>query len=166
MGRQSAKLLYAEILKTIAAVQKHYAGQTLMLGGTSVTAAAFVAELTAVAAQMGSVETARQAWLAESKALDTTLSTTTEPKLVQLHRIVQGQFGLDGQALVDFGLKPLTGRKRTAQQVVATAEKAAATRTARHTTGPRQKKAIHGTVTPPEPTPPAPTATPDAKPRG
>jgi hypothetical protein len=48
-------------------------------------------------------------------------------------------------------MAPRQVRKRTGQETVATTQKSAATRTARHTVGPRQKAEIHGTVTPPPP---------------
>ena len=70
-----------------------------------------------------------------------------------LHAFVVNQFGATNGALADFGMKPRTTKQRTSAQKAETAQKAAATRTARHTVGPRQKAQIHGA--------PAPT-TPDA----
>jgi hypothetical protein len=166
MSRPSSKLLFAEIQKVMAGVQKHLAGKTLVLANTTITAEAFVAALAAKTVQLSGIENARQAWLAQSKAFDDAYADEMEPQLLALRQLVQSTFGMSGSELVDFGMKPRPTRKRTAKQVVATADKAAATRTARHTVGPRQKAAIHGTVTAPEPTPPAPTGAPDAKPRG
>jgi hypothetical protein len=168
MSRASSKLLYVEILKVIAGVQKHLAGQTLVLAGTTITAEDFVTELNGVTSQLTGVENARQAWLAQSKALDDTLSATYNPRIAALHAYVVSRFGASGADLVDFGMKPRQPRKRTGEEIVATAEKAVATRTARHTLGPRAKKAIHGTVAPtpaaPEPAAPTPAAPPPAAP--
>jgi hypothetical protein len=172
MTRSNSKLLFAEIQKVIGGVQKHLAGQSLVLAGTTITSDDLVTELTGVATQIGTVESSRQSWLTNSRALDETISTTYEPRITALHRLVESRFGLGGAELVDFGMKPRSPRKRTGQEIVATAQKSAATRTARHTVGPRQKQAIHGTVTASESTPTtaatsAPTApgtpTPDTK---
>jgi hypothetical protein len=167
MSRASSKLLYAEIQKAIAGLEKHFAGQTLVLGGNSITTAALITEFTGLATQLSSVETARQSWLVQTKALDEAVTGTFNARLAALHRFVVNQFGLSGAELVDFGMKPRQTRKRTGQEIVETAQKSAATRTARHTTGPRQKKAIHGTAAAPVTTEPAaptpPTPAPDTK---
>src|SRR5580692_3158647 len=106
MSRASSKLLYLEILKVIAGVQKHLAGQTLVLAGTTITAEDFVTELDGVASQLTGVETARQAWLAQSKALDDTLAATYNPRISAFHAYVVSRFGASGADLVDFGMKP------------------------------------------------------------
>jgi hypothetical protein len=59
-------------------------------------------------------------------------------------------YGAGNEALADFGMTARPPRKPTVPTKAAAVEKSAATRTARHTLGTRQKAAIHGA-------PPAPS---------
>jgi hypothetical protein len=152
----SSKALVAEIQQVIAGLQKHYAGQTLVLAQVSVKVADLIKELTAFVAQVGEATATHLTWLAQVKAMDSAADTRINPTLVTLHRFLEGQFGMTSPTLADFGMTPRSPRKRTAQEKVETAQKSAATRTARHTLGPRQKEKIHGAV------PGAPTVEPEA----
>jgi hypothetical protein len=158
MSRTGSKLLIAEIMQMIAGLQKYFAGQTLVLAGESVKVDDLIKEFTAFAAQLNSANAAHLAWLAQVKALDETTDTEINPRFVTLHRFLEGRFGMASASLGDFGMKPRKARARTAAQKAATAQKSAATRTARHTLGPRQKAAIHGTAAAPAPAPTEPEA--------
>jgi hypothetical protein len=103
-----------------------------------------IAKLDTYGPKLMSANAAHQAWLAESRELAQLASGELDPMLVNLHNFLVGRFGRGGGTLTDFGMTPRRPRKKTAQQRVAIAQKAAATRTARHTVGPRQKKAIRG----------------------
>jgi hypothetical protein len=81
-------------------------------------------------------------------------------------RVVLAQFG-DTQAassvLADFGFTPQKVPAITAEAQATAVEKNRATRAARHTMGPKQKKLVTGTVAPttaPSPATPAPTPAP------
>jgi len=153
MSRIASKLFMGVIQQMIAGLQKHFAGQTIMLAGKPVKVDDVITKLNSFTTQDAATEAARQAWLVQADAQDALQSTQIDPQLVLLHAFVVNQFGATNGALADFGMKPRTTKQRTSAQKAETAQKAAATRTARHTVGPRQKAQIHGA--------PAPT-TPDA----
>jgi hypothetical protein len=93
-----------------------------------------------------------------------------EPTLRLFKSYVVSHFGDTNDAssvLSDFGLKPRASTKKTLATKSEAAEKAKATRVARHTMGPKEKAKIKGTLPAEQPassaTPasePAPTATP------
>jgi hypothetical protein len=56
-------------------------------------------------------------------------------------------YGASPQALADFGIQPKKRAPLTVEAKTVQVAKAVATRKARHTMGPRQKKGIHGAVT-------------------
>jgi len=81
--------------------------------------------------------------------------------MLDLRATIRVLFGTDVVALADFGLEPPKARTKKPAVLVAAAQKAKATRTARGTKGSKQKKAITGAAPAAEPvTPPAPAATP------
>jgi hypothetical protein len=147
MGRNSS-LLLGTIRKMIAGLQQHFAGQTLVVAGQTVAVTDVIAKLELYGPKLMSMTAAYQAYLAESRALAQFASGELDPLLVDLHDFVVARFGRAGAPLTDFGMTPRRPRKRTAQQNLATTQKAAATRVARKTLGPRQKKAIRGAAAP------------------
>ena len=73
-------------------------------------------------------------------------------QMAALVAFVKVTFGNTPDVLADFGLKPNKARTPlTISQKAAASAKRAATRAARHTMGPKQKKDIKGTVAPTEP---------------
>ena len=100
----------------------------------------------------------RAEWLA---AVQVQLDSHEEiaPVLRALKRMVLAEFG-DTQdasrALADFGFAPPKAPAITAEARVASVKKSRATRAARHTMGPKQKKLVKGSV---ETTPPSPATT-------
>ncbi len=113
---------------------------------------------------------ARADWLALVQAQNDSHDALA-PTLRMLQAYVVSQFGDTqdaGSTLAEFGYTP----RKVAELPVATkagaADKGRATRTARHTMGKVQRKAVKGTVTPsaPEPTPAAPTPVVTATPAG
>jgi hypothetical protein len=63
-----------------------------------------------------------------------------------LRQALKVAFANSPEALADFGLSPRKAAATTPEKRVAAAAKAKATRAARHTMGPKQKKAVKGTV--------------------
>jgi hypothetical protein len=67
------------------------------------------------------------------------------PVLKAFKRIVQGMFSESPDVLATFGLEPVKVGSTTIATKAAALDKTIATRKARHTMGPVQKKKIHGT---------------------
>jgi len=87
------------------------------------------------------------------------------PVIRALKRQVLAQFGdtqAAGSVLADFGYTPQTVPAITAEAQAAAVGKNRATRAARHTMGPKQKKQVTGTVAPPATPAPAPAPSPAA----
>ncbi|MDP9036063.1 MAG: hypothetical protein M3O50_14780 [Myxococcota bacterium] len=74
------------------------------------------------------------------------LNTRVSPVLRALRQYVINVFGETSPVLADFGFAPPKRTTRTPEQKAAAAAKAKATRQARHTMGPKQKKGIRGAV--------------------
>jgi hypothetical protein len=133
------------VQKLLAGLDKHYAGQSLTINGTPTAVTEIGTELEAYLASMSTADATNTLWKQQLKA-----ARANEPRLeamvTAIHAVVRGNLGISNPALADFGMKPRTPSKRTSQEKAETAQKSLATRVARHTTGPKQKKAIHGTV--------------------
>jgi hypothetical protein len=156
-SKGNIKILVQQLL---AGLDKHYAGQTLTINGAPVAVTdignLFQGYLTALATADGG-KTAWQAQLQTARAQE----AAVEAMVVAVHDVVRGNLGASNPALADFGMKPRTPSKRTSAEKAQTAEKSLATRVARHTTGPKQKKVIHGSVpASPEPAPASPAVKP------
>ncbi len=127
------------------------------LNGSSVKTEDFTAKLQGILSASDAADAAKAVWVAKLAAAREQ-SAAAEPDIVAAHSYVLAVFGAKSTTLADFGLpRRSTARTLAAkQQAVA---KSLATRDARHTMGPRQKAAIHGTVpTAPAPAAPAPVA--------
>jgi hypothetical protein len=98
------------------------------------------------------IASARAAWLALSKANAAKIAAANA-MIVGLHTCLRNMYGDSSPTLVDFGMKPKAVKARTGAAKVTAAQKAAATRLARHTLGPRQKAAIKGAAPAPAPAP-------------
>ena len=76
-----------------------------------------------------------------------------EPQVMKVHadliHYVEVTSGSSPTVLADFGKQPKARKVPTAAEKAAAVQKREATRAARHTAGPVQKKAVKGVVTPP-----------------
>jgi hypothetical protein len=159
MSSAKSKVNFAAvILKMVSGLTKHYAGQSLPLGGATVKVDDLVADFNKYAPQATTTEAAHTAWTQEVVALDA-LDQALNASLVLLRSYLRGALGVTNPVLSDFGITPRKSAAKSLAVKAVAAEKSRATRVARHTMGPRQKASIHGVVPAPE-TP----ATPDGKP--
>jgi hypothetical protein len=114
------------------------------------------------------VATAKANWHQAVAAYETVNTQVTEV-VRGLRQYVINVYGQNSPVLADFGFTAPKRAALTPEAAVARAQKAAATRKARGTVGPKEKAKIKGTVTttapaiPPTP-PTAPTVTPAAPP--
>jgi hypothetical protein len=134
--------------KLIDGLTKHAATiPFVVIGGTSLSTAALIAAMQARLAAASAALTTRATWLSAVKA-DADERAKTKTLVSGLRQAMQVAFGGSIDALADFGLKP---RKqpagRTPEEKAAAVAKAQATRAARHTMGPQQKKGVKGAVT-------------------
>jgi len=131
-----------------AGALKHFpAGNSMAVGGVTLTLNQIETELTGFASLRTGVDTARaalQAKLAAEEAQATVMNAFLEAFV----KIVRGSFGNQADVLADFGLEPEKApTPLTVEQKVAAAAKRKATRAARGTTGSKAKLAITGNVT-------------------
>jgi hypothetical protein len=150
--------------KLIDGLTKHaQAIPQLVIGGTTMTTNDVIAKLQARETQAKTVSTSRATWQS-AVAADQTAAAQTKTFLSGLRQTILAAFAGQVDTLADFGL---TGRKPAVvspETRVVAAQKAKATREARHTMGKVQKAAITGVVSPPATAAPAPTPAPAAAP--
>ena len=140
---------------------------TITLEGVDYTPTTLVALLQS-GINVGDVTvTERAAWLLAVKN-EQAQDTKTLGVLAALKAYVTLKYGSGAVATqADFGFAPRKVAVRTTAEKSASAQKAAATRAARHTMGSDQKKAVTGTSSASEPVTPAatPTTTPAVTPQ-
>jgi len=132
----------ALVLALIAGTQKHFPNGSFTLGNTTYTT--LVSAMTA--------HNAAQANAKDTLVAEQGTKATVGPVLQAYQHLVLAAFSNATQTLADFGLTPPKARTpMTVEQKAAAGAKREATRAARHTLGPKQKKLIKGTVaaTPP-----------------
>jgi hypothetical protein len=158
------------VQSTIDGLTKHaQALPSIVIAGTTYPTSDLIAILQTRLDALNAAETARAAWQAAVQR-DYAQRTGTKGILSGIRQATQVAFAGHIDVLADFGL---VGRKPAVispETRVAAAQKAKATRAARHTMGPKQKAAIKGDVTGVSVTPitapaaptvaPAPSATP------
>jgi hypothetical protein len=154
------RLIASGVQKLFPSGQKILAGQTLNLPTDVVNLIQTDIALTDAA------DKARAAWLAAVQ-VQSDSHQKLAPVLRAFKRMVLAQLGDTQDAastLADFGFTPQKVGAPTAETKAAAVEKSRATRAARHTMGPKQKKSVTGTVGPTAPSPatPAPSPTPTA----
>jgi len=143
-------------------MQKHSPNGTLTFDGATYTAAALVQLLQELADALGVADTAKAGW--QDALKDATDERAKVAPVIQGYRSwLVATYGNAPSTLADYGMTPRKVRTPlTAEQKVAAAAKAKATREARHTMGSKQKKDVKGTVpatapvTPPAASPPPP----------
>jgi hypothetical protein len=137
---------------------------SITFGGVAHPVADLLAQIQKDITATDDTDKARAAWLqAVQRARDSHLQV--DPVLGSIKQYVMLQYGNTQSAsttLADFGYSPRKVPTVKPATQVASAAKAKATRTARHTMGTQQKKEVTGTIETIVTTPPAPTAPPVA----
>jgi hypothetical protein len=133
------------VQKLLAGLDEHYAGQTLTINGTAVPVAEIGTRLKGYLTLVSTADATKTLWQQQIRDARAAAPDTTAT-VVAVHDIVRGNLGASNPALAEFGMKPRTPAKRTSQELLLATQKSLATRVARHTTGPKRKKAIHGAV--------------------
>jgi hypothetical protein len=141
-------------------LQKHAATiPPIFVAGAAVPATAIVAALQARIDSGKAAVATRATWSAAVQA-DRNELAGSNPLVSACKQTLLLVYAGQADTLADFGLKPRKPRVVTPETQVAAAQKAKATRQARHTLGKKQKAKITGTVAPTAPATPAPTASP------
>jgi hypothetical protein len=132
------------VQSTIEGLTKHaQALPSIVIAGTTYPTSDLVTLLQARLDALNAAETARAAWQAAVQR-DYAQRTSTKGILSGIRQSAQVAFAGHIDLLADFGL---VGRKPTVvspETRVAAAQKAKATRAARHTMGPKQKAGVKG----------------------
>jgi hypothetical protein len=156
----------------IAGTQKHSPNGQLTLGGETFTAQALVQVLQSLGDSLSTVDAAKASWKGALKNL-ADVKAKVGPTIKAYRSWVVATYGNTPATLADFGLAPPKAHTPlSADKQAAAVAKRKATRAARHTLGPKQKKDIKGTVPAtapqngapqaPAPTTPSTAATPAA----
>jgi len=130
----------------VAGTQKHPPTGSLTVGGGTFTATTLVQLLQSLADALGAVDSAKASWQdALKNAAD--VNAKVGPVVQAYRSWVVATYGNAPSTLADYGVTPRkVPTPLTAEQLVAKAEKAEATRKARNTMGKKQKKGVKGTV--------------------
>ena len=130
----------------IAGTQKHPPTGSLTVGGGTFTATTLVQLLQSLADALGAVDSAKASWKdALKNAAD--VKAKVGPVVQAYRSWVVATYGNAPSMLADYDVTPRkVPAPLTAEQKVAKAAKAKATRTARNTLGKKQKKSVKGTV--------------------
>jgi hypothetical protein len=142
----------------IAGTQKHTPSGSLTLVGATYTSTALVQLLQSLADALAAVDTAKAGWESALKN-EASVAAQVKPVIQGYRDWVLATYGSAPSTLADYGMTPRkVPTPLTAEQKVARAAKAAATRKARNTMGKLQKKAVKGTVPATAPSTPSSTA--------
>jgi hypothetical protein len=130
----------------IAGTTKHLAGvaQVTLLGG-SLTPDQITSKLQALVDLRSGVDAAKATAMAKI-ANEAAQKPALLALMGALESFVKATFGSSPDVLADFGLAPKARAQVTVEAKAVAAAKRKATRAARHTMGPKQKKAITGVV--------------------
>jgi hypothetical protein len=149
--------------KMIAAIQKYLMSiASILIRGVGYTPAQLITFLQNDIAAADAATKAKAA-LHDAVIAAKTQRATMTPLLSGFRTYVLNQFK-DASVIAEFGLTPQKASTRTVAVKAAAATKAKATRAARNTMGPKQKKSVTGKSTAPAATTPAAPATAAAKP--
>ena len=166
MARNNKSQVVAAARQFIAGTTKHLAGvaQVTLLGG-SLTPDQITSKLQTLIDLRSDVDAAKATATAKI-ATETAQAPALLALMGALGSYVKATFGSSPDVLADFGLAPKARAQVTVETKAVAAAKRKATRAARHTMGPKQKKAITGVVPDPlvipthAPSPTVTTATP------
>jgi hypothetical protein len=164
MTSKKSKTLRATLAsQLIAGAKKHLlpGGPPLQVGGASYTVDDLTKKLQSIVDMRAEVNAAKSA--AKAKVEEEDAAEPADGSFFDaLESVIRGMFP-SVDVLADFGLAPRKRSSLTVEKKAAAVAKAAATRKARHTMGPNQKKVVKGGVTGVVVTPvmaPTPTPTP------
>jgi hypothetical protein len=148
MASRSQSTVVARAENMAAGAEKHFASATnLAFAGASFTPAQVKGSLHLLVTLFTDVNTAKAATMAKLAA-QRSQSPALRTLMAAFESFVRATFGNSPDVLADFGLVPRKVRTPlTVEQKATAAAKREATRTARHTKGPKQKKAVKGDVT-------------------
>lgn len=136
--------------KAISGIDKHFGNATsVTMRGSAYTPAEMKSLLLSHIASVGAADSSKSAW---QKAVLSERSARTQAValLRALKAYLLGTYGpAEVGVLADFGFSAPKPRKVAAKTKAAAVDKTLATRAARHTMGPKQKKQVKGTATPP-----------------
>jgi hypothetical protein len=146
--------------KMIDGMNKHLSQlASLPVGNTSYTPAQIVQFYQdRLATSQAAVDATAQRTAAIKADVDKQADTRSTARAFR--KIVSGMFAQSPDVLATFGLAPPKVPIRSVDEKTSAVAKAKATRSARHTMGPRQKAKIHGSVPDPAGSPPSPEPTP------
>jgi hypothetical protein len=128
---------------------------SMVISGAFQTTNDLVASLRTRVDSAEAVRSTRAAWLTAVQA-DRDKRAATKTFVSGVRQALLVAFGNHLDTLADFGLTARALHVRTPEEKLAVAEKAKATRTARHTMGRKQRAAIKGAVAATEPVPEPP----------
>jgi len=148
--------LAARYTQVVTGIQKHLGSvPTVVLLGVTYAPADLVKLFQSFAAAIAAVTAAKTQYHAAVLA-EQALSKTVQAVYLALEQFVRNQFGQAPDIIGDFGYTPKKTPVKSPETLVQAAEKARATRVARHTLGKNQKKDITGASPAPAVPPPAP----------
>lgn len=130
----------------IGGMQKHLAGQTVLVGGQRVAASAIQAALQAQIDALSASTAAKVAWLHAVRQQRAQLASVVNPYLDAVRHYAAAMFGTDTPEYQDFGFQPPKKAAKSTLTKVKAVLQSAATRVARHTMGPKQRLRIRGVV--------------------
>jgi hypothetical protein len=145
-GKVTKVTLAQRVRDLVAGTQKHSPNGQFSLGGETFTAQTLIQTLQSLGDALSMVDTAKAGWKNALKDL-ADVKANVRPILGAYPSWVVATHGNAPSTLADFGITPPKARTPlTADQKAAAVAKREATRAARHTLGPKQKKNIKGTV--------------------
>ena len=148
MSTRSRTNLHARDAHAILGILKRLGpSDTYVLGAVAYTPTELAALFQSRIDSGRKVEAKRAEWLAAVEA-DRALGKKVDAAYLGLREIVRQRFDNAPDALADFGMTPRKVGKLDPLGHVVAAEKRRATRKARNTMGPKQRLAVHGSVTP------------------
>lgn len=143
----------ARVLALVAGLQKHFPSGNFTIGNVAYATTALVQVLEGLADALQALATAR-ANAKDALANVQAQAATVDPVIAGLDKQLESMFTGATQTLADFGIEPPKARQPLSVDALAARKaKAAATRIARGTKGPKAKQAIKGDVTGVEVTP-------------
>lgn len=153
MGRITERSILAANKAIATGLRKHFAASNVLrIDGKRWTVKMLLAALAHEEAQLAARRRARGVWLSTSRSVQQTIKANHKLR-VNMRIVIGSTLGPHSAACGDFGFVFRKRGKQTGAARVAAADKRAATRVARGTTGTRQRAKIKGV---PPATPSAP----------
>jgi hypothetical protein len=145
MSRNTASAIIGANRSIKYGLRKHHDGETFVLNGEKWSVAKLIGALDAEDAQFRTAKRARGVWLLEVAQLRKRIRTNHVLRLA-IRAFVELRHGSASEALRDYGFKPRKRKKPSIETMRRAVEKRRATRAARGTMGPRQRKKIKGVM--------------------